>query len=207
MRVHWRRLEGLLGSQLVKIRKYDGDGLEQVIAEQGMIPNFRARFCTRILKIEPTIEYLKANAPCVQYVGLRADEETRQGIYGDIKGVTQSYPLREWKWSIDEVLSYLSAKGVSIPRRTDCGLCFFQRLGEWKSLADNHPDVYAQGERIEAEVGATFRSPQRDSWKTKLSDLAAEFKSGRHAPIQRDATQLSFIENCDMNQFCRVCSL
>src|SRR5262249_17220936 len=75
-------------TSLVRLGPYsEGDGLVRLIDRMNALPNWRQRWCTRILKIEPTIAYLKINAPCVQYVGLRADEETREGIYGSFEGV------------------------------------------------------------------------------------------------------------------------
>lgn len=124
MNEHWRRLETLLGKPLTVLKPFPGDGLLALIQQQNALPNFRQRWCTRILKIEPTIAWLKANSPCIQYVGLRADEDERVGIYGDIPGVSQRYPLREWGWGIEDVWRYLAEQGVKIPQRTDCAWCY-----------------------------------------------------------------------------------
>ncbi|MCQ6473585.1 hypothetical protein NPN13_25225, partial [Vibrio parahaemolyticus] len=76
-------------------------------------------------------------APCVAYVGLRADEEEREGTRpgGDSAPVgtqvEQDFPFRRWGWELADVLAYLSARGVSVPARTDCARCPYQRLGEW----------------------------------------------------------------------------
>jgi len=172
---HLSKLELLLGAPLIRL----GDiGLLDLIREQRMIPNFRARFCTRILKIEPFFEYLNSlDGPVVWYSGLRADESTREGVVSD--KIVIEYPLREWGWGLAEVEQYLHSRGITIPERTDCGACFFQRLTEWKSLLDNYPERYAEYEAIEAEVGHTFRSPQRDTWPASLKELRHAFESGR----------------------------
>ncbi|HUT88315.1 MAG TPA: phosphoadenosine phosphosulfate reductase family protein [Thermoguttaceae bacterium] len=175
MVAHWSRLEQLIGQPLVRVHPFEGDGLLALIREQKMIPNFRARFCTRILKIEPAIEWLVEHSPCVQYVGLRYDEELRGGIYGEIPSVSQDYPLRRWGWRKQEVVEYLNRRGVTIPQRTDCGLCFYQQLREWKRLHAERPDRYNQGVQIEREIGHTFRSPSRDTWPADLAGLAKEF--------------------------------
>lgn len=141
------------------------------------LPNWRQRWCTRQIKIEPCIAYLKRNPGSVLCVGLRADEPEREGLYGDF--ATYRYPLREWGWGIKDVWSYLDEKGVKVPRRTDCALCYGQRLSEWYALWKDHPEHYAQGERYEAETGYTFRSPGRDSWPAGLKELRAEFESGK----------------------------
>ncbi len=175
---HWRKLGELLGKRITPIMHTTG--LKGVIRAQNMLPNFRARFCTRILKIEPYRRWLAANTPCVSYVGLRADEKGRAGgAYGDIPDVEMRFPLREWGWGVDEVWSYLDQRQISIPRRTDCARCYHQRIGEWWTLWREFPAVWMDAESDEAEMGATYRTPGRDTWATALVDLRKEFESGR----------------------------
>ena len=50
---HLDNLEILLGKPIKRLGI--GKNLHELIDEIGMLPNFRARWCTRILKIEPTI--------------------------------------------------------------------------------------------------------------------------------------------------------
>lgn len=179
--------------------------LADCIRRNGMIPNFRARFCTRQLKIEPACVWMLANSPCVQCVGLRADEQERAGLYGSLPGITQRCPLREWGWGIEEVLEYVRSKGVTIPTRTDCAWCFYQKLHEWKRLYRRHAELFSAGVEIEREIGATFRSDGRDSWPADLERLGQEF-SKRPVKGTEDDRQLT-LGNCDLETFCRVCSL
>lgn len=79
MLAHWETLEKKLGKPIVRLTNRT---LEYWIDYFKALPNWRQRWCTRLLKIEPTIAWLKDNAPCIAYVGLRADEEDRGGIYG-----------------------------------------------------------------------------------------------------------------------------
>jgi len=173
---HWRKLEELLGKPLIRVR-YKLD-LYGTIEEIGMVPNVFQRWCTRILKIEPTLDYFDSlPADSILYVGLRADEEERVGLYGD--DVTCSFPMRDWGWTEADVWAYLQERGVTIPERTDCALCPYQRLGEWRALYFNYPLRYAQGIAIEEKYGHTFRSDGRDTWPAALKDLAVEFDNGR----------------------------
>jgi 3'-phosphoadenosine 5'-phosphosulfate sulfotransferase (PAPS reductase)/FAD synthetase len=196
---HLTRLEQILGQSIRHIGS--GKDLYNVIDEQKMIPNWRARFCTRILKIEPIIEYFESLHPdSVHYVGLRADEESRQGLYGE--DITTRHPLREWGWGIDDVWRYLNGKGISVPDRTDCGVCFYQRLGEWWTLWKFHPEVFAQGEAVEEKYDYTFRSPQRDKQPTSLKMLRMKFENGY---VPRGAAYQADMFGCA--EKCRVCSL
>jgi len=194
---HWLRLEQALGRQIIRIT-HKNRTLDDVIQLNGMLPNFRARFCTRQLKIEPTVAWCVKNHPVLMHVGLRADEDEREGIYGDL--VKSRFPFREWGFSLKEVLEYCESLkeqyGIVIPRRTDCLKCYHQRIGEWRDFWVNHPERYQLAVEQEQRMGHTFRSPGRDTWPVDLAGLRAAFESGR--PIRGDKKNGSI---------CRVCSL
>ena len=175
----WKWLGNELGSPLIPVM---AGTLESVIAKNKMLPNFRSRFCTRQLKIEPYREFLQVQttvSPVVSYVGLRADEEGRAGgAYSDIGGVTMRFPLREWGMGEDEVQATLAERGVKCPDRTDCALCYHQRLGEWWELWQNHEDLFDRGIALERQYGATFRTPGRDAWPSSLAALKQRFEEG-----------------------------
>lgn len=192
MQDHWKNLEHLLGKSIKRVR-YELD-LVGTIRQVKMLPSVFGRWCTRMLKIEPTIAYFESLPPgSILYVGLRADEEERRGLYGE--DIDVRFPMREWGWKEADVWQYLDSKGVCIPARTDCAICPYQRLGEWRDLYFKHPDYYNEGINLEDERGHTIRSPGRDTWPADLRSLAKEFDSGRKLrQYKRDAT-------------CRVCSL
>lgn len=208
---HMRRVAEMTSCRLQVVTC--GHSLNGLIERQRMIPNARARWCTRMLKIEPYRKWLSAataqHGHVVSYVGLRADEAGRAGgAYEDIPGVEMRFPLREWGWGLAEVMSYLERRGVEIPERTDCARCFFQRLPEWWLLWRDHPGLYLDAEEQEARISAdrghpcTFRSPSRDTWPAGLADLRAEFERGRvprGGQHQHDLFRGSGA--------CRVCSL
>jgi 3'-phosphoadenosine 5'-phosphosulfate sulfotransferase (PAPS reductase)/FAD synthetase len=192
MKKHWVLLEILLGQPIKRVTH--SVDLLQLCEDMQALPNFRMRWCTRILKIEPTITYMESLPEgSTLYVGLRADEEPRRGIFGE--DMTIRFPLREQGFTEGAVWRYLESMGVTIPARTDCALCPYQRLGEWKALWLNHPDRWAEGEALEAKTGHTFRSSGRDTWPASMAGLAKEFAAGREIrKTARDTT-------------CRVCSL
>lgn len=206
MLAHWRKLEGLLGTKLTMLTS--GSSLQGLIRRQNALPNWRMRWCTRMLKIEPFNAFLFANVPAVSYVGLRADEpdSVRRGtVFGKAEGVEQRFPLREWGWGLDDVWGYLESRAIEIPQRTDCSRCFYQTLGEWWELWRSYPELYSEAERDEASTGHTFRSPQRDSWPAGLEPLRLEFEKDR---VPRGAkAQGTFAGMDERPSMCRVCSL
>lgn len=198
MREHWCRLEMLLGKPIVRVR-HSRDLVEECLAIN-MLPSTMGRWCTRVLKIEPTIAYMQSlPANSVLYVGLRADEELRKGLYGE--EITVRFPMREWGWNESDVWQYLESRGVCIPKRTDCALCPYQRLSEWRDLWATRPDIWQTGIDLESQISAargttrTIRSPGRDTWPAGLAELGSEFASGR---------KLRQFKKADA---CRVCSL
>lgn len=190
---HWQKLERMLGKPLIRITN-QGRTLTDLIQIQNALPNWRQRWCTRQLKIEPTIAWIMRNSPAVMYVGFRADEELREGIYDS--RIVSDYPMRRWGWSVRQVWNYLAEKEVSIPKRTDCDNCYGQRLGEWKDLWRDYPERYEQAAAEERASGHTYRSPGRDTWPASLDDLAREFATGRK--VRGEDNQ---------SAPCRVCSL
>lgn len=183
MKAHWDRLEVLLGKPLIRITQNTLMGL---IYLQRALPNWRMRWCTRMLKIEPFEEYILEHLPCTVYVGIRADEVDRDSVaYETLDGgIIRRYPFVEWGWGLSHVLNLLDNNGIIIPERTDCAVCFYQRIWEWYQLWLNHPEQYAQGEAAEEYTGHTFRSEQRDTWPAALKLLRQEFERGR-IPKQR----------------------
>lgn len=153
------------------------------------------------MKIEPAIAYLIKNPDSTLFIGLRADEPDRPGLYGEWS--SYRYPLRELGWALSDVWAYLDARGVSIPVRRggNCKLCFFQRIGEWYALWRDDPESYAEGERYEELTGHTFRTIGRDSWPASLAGMRKEFEKGR-AP--KDANQFKMFDD---SSGCRVCTM
>lgn len=194
---HWRKIGNLLSKPIFPVM---ADTLAGCIAKNGALPNWRMRFCTRQLKLEPFKAFMLRAAPCVSYVGLRADESEREGMELEEGPIEQRYPLREWGWGVGKVWAYLDEKGVKIPERTDCARCFFQRLGEWYRLWEQHPDIYEDAVQDEARYGATYRSPGRDTWPAPLAELRKRFKRG-------DKPEVSLRMMEKRKRMCGVCAM
>ena len=206
MFAHWRNLGERLGSLLYPMSRKT---LDTVIREQKTLPNFRIRYCTRILKIEPYREFLEEQAkigPVVSYVGLRYDEPGRAGgAYSDIEGVTMRFPLREWEMDEDKVQDTLRHYGITCPDRTDCAVCYHQRIGEWWELWANHPDKFEAGCQIEEEFSQTFRTPGRDTWPSSLREMGKRFAAGDKPTISLNRMKRE--RETQKSGTCRVCSL
>lgn len=194
--LHITRVLELLGPRYpIVVPK--GPRLAELMAAYNALPSWRMRWCTRQIKIEPCIAFLKQHPGSTLCVGLRADEPHREGLYGPY--AVYRYPLREWGWGLKEVYLYLKERGVQVPKRTDCAMCYGQRLSEWYALWRDHPERYAAAETWEARTGHTFRSPQRDKWPAALAELRQRFEAGE---MPRGVAAVDAAE-----QPCRVCRL
>jgi 3'-phosphoadenosine 5'-phosphosulfate sulfotransferase (PAPS reductase)/FAD synthetase len=170
---HINKIIEMTGAPFVNI---EAPTLEELIEEQQCLPNWRMRWCTRMIKIEPVIKWLSKNKDkIVLAVGLRADEPGRAGGTYNCEVV---YPLREWDWGIVEVKECINHYNITIPRRTDCAVCFYQTLYEWRLLWKEYPKEYERGEMWEKQIGHTFRSPTKDKYPASLKDLRQRFENG-----------------------------
>lgn len=200
---HLEKIERLLNKPLMRLTN---GTLATVIADNNMLPNHRARFCTRILKLKPYGAFMKQAAPAVSYIGLRDDEDEREGArpggdYASLKAdVVQDFPFQRWGWGLDDVWRFLNERGIEIPERTDCARCPYQRLGEWFNLWQRHLAIYLDAEADEKRYSHTFRSAQRDKWPASLEDLRLLFEMGL-----KPETSLRMMEK--RVGMCRACSL
>jgi hypothetical protein len=196
---HWNRVADLVGAPVVRP---SGPTLEQAIESQNALPNFRMRWCTRLIKLVPLIAYAQVHRDAVFCVGLRADEEEREGLID--RRVAVRHPLREYGLDLAGVRATLDRHGVEVPPRTDCAVCPFQTLAEWHELWLNHPDKWAEGERWEERVGHTFRSDGRDTWPAAMKALRHEFESGRKP---ERSLKLLGRKRASTGETCRMCSM
>ena len=198
---HWKSLGRLLGKPLTPVMSGTLIGL---IKKQNALPNWRQRWCTRILKIEPFALYLARATvdPTIKvtcYVGLRADEMEREGgDYMEMPRVLMDFPMRRWGWNLSDVVDSLNRRRIHIPKRTDCKLRFFQRLIEWYELWRDDKLGWAEGESLEEKTGHTFRSPSRDTWPASMVGLRKRFEAGDIPKDTRDPLNA---------MKCRVCRI
>lgn len=155
-----------------------GPTLAELIAQYRSLPNYRMRWCTHRIKVLPAMKWMKDHPDVTLAVGLRHDEPTRKGIYG-LDPARFIFPLRDEKMDVGDVWGVIKSLGIDIPIRTDCAICFFQRLGEWYQLWRDWPAYWREGEDWESFTGHTFRSPSRDTWPAAMQGLRREFERGR----------------------------
>ncbi len=144
----------------------------------GYLPSPQARWCTRHLKIQP-FEYFVGDDMAYSYIGIRADENrkgytgnnTSKGLKGskpvkfsDKSNIIPVYPLKDIGYGISDVKDLLIKSGLGLPpyyswrTRSGCYFCFYQQIGEWQGLKENHPDLFEEAKKYEKvkESGKRF---------------------------------------------------
>jgi len=176
MEAHWNAIQERVD---IPLERPKGPTLSEAMVANDAVPNFRMRFCTRLVKIQPIIAWVTrrlAEYDVTMYVGLRADEEERTGIISE--KIRTRFPLRELDMDVSDVWRFLKEREIEIPRRSDCARCFYQRIEEWYFLWHDHPGIWADAEDDEATYGHTFRTPGRDTWPTALREMRLRFENG-----------------------------
>lgn len=174
------RLEALLGVEVVRLSALDLLGLARKPNRTafdvwlyevygGFLPSPQSRWCTRVLKIKPFEEYV-GDDQAFSYIGIRADEN-REGyvakkppVISKRPNILPVYPLKDDGIGLAEVEAILEASGLGLPKyyrwrsRSGCYFCFYQQIGEWQGLKENHPELFREAERYErqTEDGRTF---------------------------------------------------
>ena len=169
------RLEALLGKPIHRInaldymnvtRKPSRKAFDFVLNEMysGFLPSPQARWCTRKLKIEPFERYVGTDT-AFSYIGIRADED-REGyrpkkppVYSDRPNIIPVYPFKDDSIDLAAVRTLLESSGIGLPdyyrwrSRSGCYFCFFQQLGEWQRLRQQHPALFSRAKEYETKNG------------------------------------------------------
>lgn len=147
------KLEAFLGKPIVRLnpdRPFD----HWLLVYRGVLPDPRSRWCTRKLKLEPFERYV-GDDPCINYVGIRADEAQRKGYISTKPNIVTRFPFIEDGITKEDVMRILEESGLGLPdyyrwrSRSGCFFCFFQQKVEWLGLWENHPELFEEAARYE----------------------------------------------------------
>lgn len=147
------RLEDYLGQKV--IRTTFGTTFDDLLRKYGgMLPSNHRRWCTRAMKLEPFENYI-GDAHCINYVGIRADEE-RVGYISHKPNIEAVFPFREDGIDYEGVQKILRESGLGMPpytewgrTRSGCFFCFYQQKIEWVRLKQQYPHLYEEAKAYE----------------------------------------------------------
>lgn len=144
----------------IHLVKSDKGTLPEYIRKQRFYPNFQARFCTRIFKIEPIDEFLKQyeKEGCEIMIGLNAEEnDLRTGNHGLLPFVKYSYPLAENGITREGCKKILNKVGLlpNFPpymKRGGCIGCYYKSEKEYLAMAHLDPETFQKVLNLENEL-------------------------------------------------------
>ena len=141
-------------------------------------PGIRVRWCTGQLKthlISREVNRLRRDRPCVQYIGIAADEAKRCKTDNG-----KSYPLVDWGITEAEALQICYDRGFrfgglyEVYDRASCWCCPFQSIGELRKLRSHHPELWARlldmDSRALAQFGGTPLGRFTKNWSVAELD-------------------------------------
>ena len=168
------RLEALLGVSVTKVSIYDIlkipkksriSAFDYMLKELygDYLPSVRARWCTGALKIKP-FEHFVGKGTAYSYIGIR-DDEDREGYrkskapaLSDRPNIIPVYPFKDDGITLSGVQKILENSGLGLPdyykwrSRSGCYFCFYQQIGEWQGLKENHPELFEKAKAYETKA-------------------------------------------------------
>jgi 3'-phosphoadenosine 5'-phosphosulfate sulfotransferase (PAPS reductase)/FAD synthetase len=194
------RLEAILGQEIIRLNALDLLGMKRKPGRNpfdiwlneyygGYLPNQSARWCTRVLKIKPFEAYIESDY-AFSYLGIRWDEE-REGYVGkdnkppkisEKNNIIPVYPFKDDEIGIADVKSLLEANGIGMPEyykwrsRSGCYFCFYQQLGEWQGLKENHPDLFEKAKKYEKHESGCKITWNRDWSLEEIENIQRRYE-------------------------------
>lgn len=169
------KLQDYLCAEIITL-KSERDFKYYVDLYNGVLPDARTRWCTRMLKLKPYEDYI-GDDPVISYVGIRADEPNRTGYISTKPNIKAMFPFVEDNIRHDDVMRILTDAGLGLPRyydwrsRSGCYFCFYQQKREWVGLKEHHPKLFEKAkefEKFDPETGERYTWNQGES----LDELA-----------------------------------
>lgn len=143
-----------------KIKNTKHNSLIEYIKEAKFYPNFQARYCTRMFKIEPIDNFLEGykDEGVELMIGLNADEiDQRTGNHGNKKFVNYSYPLADNGLVRGACISILKRVNLypEFPpymQRGGCIGCYYKSKKEYEAMALLNPREFKIVEDLENDI-------------------------------------------------------
>jgi 3'-phosphoadenosine 5'-phosphosulfate sulfotransferase (PAPS reductase)/FAD synthetase len=213
------KLEAYLGKPIIRLNP-DRPFKHFLDLYGGILPDARARWCTRMLKLRPFENHIGEDS-AISYIAIRADEEHRKGYISKKNNIEVRYPFIIGGINKEGVHQILKQSGLGLPEyykwrsRSGCYFCFFQQKIEWVGLLEKHPDLYkkaADYEKDGSNGGERFTWVENES----LHELAnparvAEIKNKFKKRTDKEGVVLSGklidILVDDDNEACTICRL
>ena len=120
--------------------------LYQYCKDRRVTPNRMRRWCTDQFKVRPLHAYFEK--PCFVHLGIDAGEQHRARISGMV-GQENRFILIEEGIDRAGCEQMIREHGLPVPIKSGCYFCPFQRIGQWRLLRREHPDLFCSAIGLE----------------------------------------------------------
>ena len=98
------------------------------------------RWCTDKFKVTPMLKYYET--PAFVMLGIDYGEQHRARLGS--KGFENRYPLIEREITRKRCVQIIKEHGLSVPIKSGCYFCPFQRVDQLRKLRKNHPELFCK---------------------------------------------------------------
>lgn len=124
-----------------------GSTVEERCFRRRIIPYKGKRWCTKEYKVDVLKAYYKT--PCIELIGIDAEEAHRaKHLVGKI-GVEQDFPLIAAGINRQGCIEIIKRHGLPIPPKSGCYICPFQSRAQWIELKRKHPELFCKAMKLE----------------------------------------------------------
>jgi 3'-phosphoadenosine 5'-phosphosulfate sulfotransferase (PAPS reductase)/FAD synthetase len=128
------------------------DSLYNLCWEKEMVPSFMSRWCTDKFKIRTLRKYClpdPVSNHSFQFIGIDFGESHRAKMRSFNKNIENRFPLIENEITRQGCVDLIKRHGLSVPMKSGCWICPFQRPYQWKELRVLHPDLFCKAQKLE----------------------------------------------------------
>lgn len=136
---NWLRPRGF---EIVRLRPLrEGKPLIEYSEARRIIPLAAMRWCTDHYKIQPMRRYMEEHGCVRKLLGISAEESHR--------AQDAVRPLVDRNIDRDDCIAIIEAEGLSVPMKSGCYICPFQRNEQWRMLWKRYPELFDRAMRLE----------------------------------------------------------
>lgn len=231
-----KKLERALGIKVEYI--HPKKSFEKLLQQyNNFLPSPNERWCTRQLKLDALIDYVKEGT-IYNYVGIRADEN-RTGLIPHREDFKTVMPFVEDGITLNDVKRILHENGVGLPAyyepvydeefditynrtRSGCYFCFFMRQIEWVWLLEKHPEEYWKAAKFEKDGYTWMKDISLEEFAkpvsiTRVKESYKKYEEYKKSHKIKNGTmmeEMKFLNRHDIDlddfeddKFCSMCAL
>jgi len=133
-----------------------------------IVPIILNRWCTTEYKRKPLTKWARTHGIEWQNIGIAA-EESHRARFAEFQGIALEYPLVDRRIGRDQCKEIIVAAGLSMPPKSGCWLCPFQRLSEWRELYDLRPDLFQVALELDNAAMDKMRGTRANPFEGQLT--------------------------------------